>query len=251
MENSPTTETGSVTESGIIEIAVEVEETETETSEKRGMTREEIKLHLDLCRELCFDGDKVRQGNLPAGIVQKFNRNKLASMLELDPSTGKICWAMHRVYEARKGGMSFAFAADVLNKVIGRLDNLAARRKAAMEEIEELKLDPARVDGMTVAEIEAKLSAYKAVREEERKLRRYAAWDELQVLLKLVNQLEQRAGLLEVSEIKGVDAKTLSKDVAVEIRKKLLERKAEVENHLRVTLAEATKAKAKSAKRAA
>lgn len=209
---------------------------QNETNKKPGLTREEIILCIDLAIKFVHSDDgSPKEGNLPAGLLAEFNVSKLGRMLELTAENKRLWWACHLAGRAHKGGMTYADIGKAMDYIQNRYNALTVKRTELMTEITRLGLNPERVRGLTVAEIEEKLTRFKEPRKAE-------SLNELREILRFVNTLEAEAKSVEITEVDFDPEHFKTKSDADAVKKQLLDRKAEVEAILRKQALEASRA---------
>lgn len=220
---------------------------QNETNEKQpGLTREEIILCVDLALKFVYNDDGTpKEGNLPAGLLAEFNGNKLARMLELTAENKQLWWACHLAARCHKGGVSYDNVARAFSFIQNRYSAITSKRIELMAEINRLGLDPERVRGLTVAQIDEKLTKLKEARKAD-------SLRELHEILRMVNLLEAEAKCTETTEVDLDPEHFKTKSDTDAVKKELLDRKAEVETILRKQALEASRAlKARIATKAA
>jgi hypothetical protein len=207
-----------------------------QSEKKNGMTKEEILLCVDLAIKFVLNDDGTpKEGILPAGLLAEISVNKLGRMLELTPENKRLWWACHLAGRAHKGGMSYADVGKAMDFIQNRYNALAVKRTELMAEINRLGLDPERIRGLTVAEIDEKLERFKEPRKAE-------SIAELREILRFVNTLEAEAKSVETTEVDFDPERFKTKSDADAVKKALLDRKVEVEAILRKQALEASRA---------
>ncbi|MCC7522384.1 hypothetical protein IT407_01090 [Candidatus Uhrbacteria bacterium] len=212
--------------------------TAVQSEKKNGLTKEEILLCVDLAIKFVLNDDGTpKEGILPAGLLTEISVNKLGRMLELTPENKRLWWACHLAGRAHKGGMSYADIGRAMDYIQNRYSALTVKRAELMAEIKRLDLDPERVRGLTVAEIDDKLSKLK----ESRKAR---SLTELAEILRFVNTLERELGFKE-EELTLIDLnpeRFTSKSVVETDKQELLRIKNELQTTANKQALEASRA---------